>query len=48
MGAGLPAVDLIQVGDSYLVRDGHHPISAARAFRWRYIDATVMVWEVEM
>ncbi len=38
---GLPAVDLIQVGDEYFVRDGHHRISVANAMGQAYIDAYV-------
>lgn len=45
-GVVLPPVDLIQVGDAYFVRDGHHRISVARAFGQTDIDAEVTVWEV--
>jgi hypothetical protein len=45
-GVTLPLVDLIQVGDVYFVRDGHHRISVARAFGQESIDAQVTVWEV--
>jgi hypothetical protein len=41
----LPAVELIRVGDSYYVRDGHHRISVARALGQRDIDARVTVWD---
>ena len=44
--AGLPAIDLIQVGDTYFVRDGHHRISVARALGADYIDANVTVLEI--
>ncbi len=44
-GIALPAVELVQVGDSYYVRDGHHRISVARALGLRYIDAQVTVLE---
>jgi hypothetical protein len=43
----LPAVDLIQVGHEYFVRDGHHRISVARALGNAFIDARVTVWELE-
>ena len=43
---GLPAIDLIQVGDTYFVRDGHHRISVARAVGAEYIDAKVTVLEI--
>jgi len=45
-GKALPAVELIQVGEVYYVRDGHHRISVARAFEEEAIDAQVTVWEV--
>jgi hypothetical protein len=37
---------LIQVGDDYFVRDGHHRISVARAFGREQIDAEVIVWDL--
>jgi hypothetical protein len=45
-GVTLPPVELIQVGDVYFVRDGHHRISVARAFGQEHVDAEVTVWEV--
>jgi hypothetical protein len=45
-GKTLPPVELIQVGDVYFVRDGHHRISVARALGQLDIDAEVMVWRV--
>lgn len=45
-GVTLPAVDLIQIGDVYFVRDGHHRISVGRAMGQEIIDAEVTVWEV--
>jgi hypothetical protein len=42
----LPAVQLIQVGDIYFVRDGHHRISVARALGQLHIDAEVIMWQV--
>jgi hypothetical protein len=45
-GMILPMVELIQVGDIYFVRDGHHRISVARALGQTYVDAKVIVWEV--
>jgi hypothetical protein len=44
---GLPAVDLIQVGEEYFVRDGHHRVSVARALGWAYIDARVTKIELK-
>ena len=43
----LPPVQLVQIGDVYFVRDGHHRISVARALGQKDIDAEVTVWEVE-
>lgn len=43
---GLPAIDLIQVGHDYYVRDGHHRISVARALGADFIDANVTVLEI--
>lgn len=45
-GKGLPAVDLVQVGEVYFVQDGHHRISVAQALGQRDIDAKVIVWQV--
>jgi len=42
-GLSLPPVDLIQVGDVYFVRDGHHRISVARAFGQTTITARVTI-----
>jgi hypothetical protein len=44
-GDTMPPVELIQVGDGYFVRDGHHRISVARALGQTEIDAQVTVWE---
>jgi hypothetical protein len=46
LGIPLPPVALIQVGERYFVRDGHHRISVARSFGEQAIDAEVTVWEV--
>jgi hypothetical protein len=40
----LPPVELIQVGDAYFVRDGHHRISVSRAFGQVAVDAEVVTW----
>jgi len=45
-GIGLPAVELIQVGAIYFVRDGHHRISVAAALGQMEVDAVVTVWQV--
>ncbi len=46
LGVGLPPVELIQVGEQYFVRDGHHRISVARAFGHKTIDAEVTVRDI--
>lgn len=45
LGLALPPVELIQVGDIYFVRDGHHRISVARALGQLEISAEVRVWQ---
>jgi hypothetical protein len=45
-GKNLPPVVLVQVGDIYFVRDGHHRISVARALGQLYIEARVTEWQV--
>lgn len=46
-GRYLPPVILIQVGDHYFVRDGHHRISVARALGMKAVEAKVEVWILE-
>ena len=46
-GRTLPPVALIQAGDRYFVRDGHHRISVARVLGQEAIEATVEVWQVD-
>jgi hypothetical protein len=46
LGIALPPVELVQVGDIYFVRDGHHRISVARALGQTEIEAEVRVWQV--
>jgi hypothetical protein len=46
-GKMLPPVSLVQIGDIYFVKDGHHRISVARAFGQETIEAKVVVWQVE-
>jgi len=45
-GRSLPPVLLVQVGEVYYVRDGHHRISVARALGQHAIEAKVTVWRV--
>lgn len=44
-GESIPPIELIQVGDTYYVRDGHHRVSAARQLGFVEIEAEVTVWE---
>jgi hypothetical protein len=46
-GKVLPPVVLVQVGDVYFVRDGHHRISVARALGQQDIEAQVTLWQVK-
>jgi hypothetical protein len=43
-GTLLPAVDLIKIGDAYVVRDGHHRISVAKFMGCNFVDAQVTEW----
>lgn len=43
----LEPVELIEVGNAYFVRDGHHRISVARAFGQVAIDAEVVIWRAQ-
>ena len=45
LGVALPPVELVQVGDAYYVRDGHHRVSVARHLGQKEIEAEVTVWE---
>jgi hypothetical protein len=40
-GAVLPPISVVQVGDAYAIRDGHHRVSVARARGALSIDAIV-------
>jgi hypothetical protein len=42
-GRDLPPVELIQIGNIYFVRDGHHRVSVARSMGQTIIDAEVIV-----
>jgi hypothetical protein len=46
-GCYLPPVILIQMGEHYFVRDGHHRISVARALGLNEIEAKIEVWIVD-
>ncbi|NJD58537.1 MAG: hypothetical protein C3F13_18440 [Anaerolineales bacterium] len=41
-GSSMPPVELLQVGASYYVRDGHHRISVAKAIGQQAIDACLV------
>ena len=41
----LPPIQLIQVGNAYFVRDGHHRISVCRHFGQVAMDAEVITWK---
>jgi hypothetical protein len=45
-GKHLPPVVLVQVGDVYFVRDGHHRVSVARALGQIDIEARITIWQV--
>lgn len=42
MGVALPPVELVQDGDRYYVRDGHHRISVAKAMGQLEIEARIV------
>ncbi len=44
-GDSLPPVELIRMGNTYYVVDGHHRISVAKMLKHHYIDAVVTVWD---
>ena len=46
-GIDLPPIEVVQVGDDYFVKDGHHRISVARALGFLYLDAMVEIWDEE-
>jgi hypothetical protein len=46
-GIVLPPVELIQAGEVYYIRDGHHRISVARALGEQVIDAEVICLQLE-
>ena len=41
----LPPIQLIQIGEAYFVRDGHHRVSVSRAFGQIAMDAEVITWK---
>jgi hypothetical protein len=42
LGISLPPVELVQVGETYFVRDGHHRISVAKALQQEMIEAHIV------
>ena len=47
MGTSMPPVELVQVGDIYFVRDGHHRISVGRALGQKHFEADITIWQVD-
>jgi hypothetical protein len=47
-GVSLPPIDLLKVGERYVVRDGNHRISVARTRNQEFIDAYVTELELSM
>ena len=47
MARPCPPFRVVQVGDCYYVRDGHHRISVARLLGEEYIEAHVQVWQIK-
>jgi len=47
-GVSLPPVDLIRLGDIYIVRDGHHRISVLRALGIKEVEAVVTAWDITL
>lgn len=45
-GYDLPPVELLQAGETYFVSDGHHRISVSRALGQNFIDAEVIVLNI--
>lgn len=45
-GVSLPPVELIQLGEIYFVRDGHHRVSVAKELGMDFIEAEVVVWKI--
>lgn len=45
-GQELPPVELLQVGDIYFIRDGHHRVSVAHSLGQRYIEAEVTLMDM--
>ncbi len=46
-GRDLPPVELVQIDDSYYVRDGHHRISVSRAMGQSFIEAEVTIMKLQ-
>jgi hypothetical protein len=47
LGVSMPPIDLIQIDDTYFVRDGHHRISTAKQLGQLEIEAEVTVWHCD-
>jgi hypothetical protein len=46
-GVELPPVELIRIGEVFVVRDGHHRISVAKAYGADSVQASVTVWDID-
>lgn len=45
-GIDLPPVELVKVGDTYYVRDGHHRISVSSSLGQTFVDAEITVLKI--
>lgn len=48
LGRDLPPVELVQVGETYFIRDGHHRVSVSRALGQHFIDAEITVMGLQL
>ena len=44
-GLAIPPIEVVQLGDRFFVRDGHHRVSVARALGQDEIEAIVTIWD---
>lgn len=44
-GLAIPPIEVVQLGDRFFVRDGHHRVSVARALGQDEIEASVTIWD---
>lgn len=43
-GFPLPPIQVIEIGEAYFIRDGHHRVSVSRAFGQVAMDAEIITW----